>query len=146
MLSVIGDPSFIIFHLPFSIYHLSLKAGEDMTTEFHPPQRILLGPGPSNVEARVVQAMMKPILGYLDPVYLECLDEIQRFLRQVFETGNRVTLSMSGTGGCGMEACVANLVEEGEEALVCVNGFFGQRMAEKTVDANQRLLALFHEI
>ncbi len=101
-----------------------------MTTQFHPPQRVLLGPGPSNVEARVVQAMMKPILGYLDPVYLECLDEIQRYLRQVFETGNRVTLSMSGTGGCGMEACVANLVEEDEEVLVCINGFFGQRMAE----------------
>jgi len=101
-----------------------------MTTQFHPPQRVLLGPGPSNVEARVVQAMMKPILGYLDPVYLECLDEIQRYLRQVFETGNRVTLSMSGTGGCGMEACVANLVEEDEEVLVCINGFFGQRMAD----------------
>ena len=101
-----------------------------MTTPFHPPQRILLGPGPSNVDPRIAQAMMKPILGYLDPVYLECLDEIQKLLRQVFETGNRVTLSMSGTGSCGMEACVANLVEEGDEVLVCTNGFFGQRMAE----------------
>lgn len=101
-----------------------------MTNAFHPPQRLLLGPGPSNVEARVLQAMLKPILGYLDPVYLGCLDEIQKLLRSVFETGNRVTFSMSGTGGAGMEAVLANLIEEGDEVLVCVNGFFGQRAAE----------------
>jgi len=101
-----------------------------MTNAFHPPQRLLLGPGPSNVEARVLQAMLKPILGYLDPVYLGCLDEIQKLLRSVFETGNRVTFSMSGTGGAGMETVLANLIEEGDEALVCVNGFFGQRAAE----------------
>ena len=101
-----------------------------MTTSFYPPQRILLGPGPSNVEPRVLQAMLKPILGYMDPVYLQCLDHIQRLLRAVFETENRVTFSMSGTGGAGMEACLANLIEEGEEVVVCVNGFFGQRAAE----------------
>jgi alanine-glyoxylate transaminase/serine-glyoxylate transaminase/serine-pyruvate transaminase len=97
---------------------------------FNPPQRILLGPGPSNVETRVLQAMGAPLLGYLDPVYLKCMDEIQSLLRSVFETRNRVTFSISGTGGAGMEACVANLVEEGEEVLVCVNGFFGQRAAD----------------
>ncbi len=101
-----------------------------MTTTHHPPQRILLGPGPSNVEPRVLQAMLKPILGYMDPVYLQCLDHIQRLLRAVFETENRMTFSMSGTGGAGMEACLANLIEEGEEVVVCVNGFFGQRAAE----------------
>jgi len=101
-----------------------------MTTPFYPPQRILLGPGPSNVEPRVLQAMLKPILGYMDPVYLQCLDHIQRLLRVVFETENRVTFSMSGTGGAGMEACLANLIEEGEQVVVCVNGFFGQRAAE----------------
>ncbi len=101
-----------------------------MAAAFNPPQRILLGPGPSNVEARVLQAMMKPILGYLDPVYLACLDDIQRLMRLVFETGNRVTFSISGTGGAGMETCLANLIEEGDEVLVCVNGFFGQRAAE----------------
>ncbi len=100
-----------------------------MPTTFHPPQRVLLGPGPSNVEPRILQAMMAPILGYLDPLYLDCLDEIQKQLRAVFETGNRVTFSVSGTGGAGMEACIANLVEEGEEVVVCVNGFFGQRAA-----------------
>jgi alanine-glyoxylate transaminase/serine-glyoxylate transaminase/serine-pyruvate transaminase len=97
---------------------------------FNPPPRILLGPGPSNVETRVLQAMGAPLLGHLDPVYLKCMDEIQSLLRSVFETRNRVTFSISGTGGAGMETCVANLVEEGEEVLVCVNGFFGQRAAE----------------
>ena len=101
-----------------------------MTTPFYPPQRILLGPGPSNVEPRVLQAMLKPILGYMDPVYLQCLDHVQRLLRVVFETENRVTFSMSGTGGAGMEACLANLIEEEEVVVVCVNGFFGQRAAE----------------
>src|SRR5512147_1873030 len=93
-------------------------------TDFHPPQRILLGPGPSNVESRILRAMAAPVLGYLDPVYLGFLDELQRMLRQVFETSNRVTFSVPGTGGAGMETCIANLVEPGEEVVVCVNGFF----------------------
>jgi alanine-glyoxylate transaminase/serine-glyoxylate transaminase/serine-pyruvate transaminase len=101
-----------------------------MTNAFHPPQRILLGPGPSNIEPRILQAMITPILGYLDPLYLECMNDIQRQLRAVFETENRVTFSISGTGGAGMEACIANLVEEGEEVVVCANGFFGQRAAD----------------
>ena len=101
-----------------------------MTTAFHPPQRVLLGPGPSNVEPRVLQAMLKPLLGHLDPDYLHCLDHLQKLMRAVFETENRATFSISGTGGAGMEACLANLIEEGEETVVCVNGFFGQRAAE----------------
>ncbi|HYK91878.1 MAG TPA: alanine--glyoxylate aminotransferase family protein [Acidobacteriota bacterium] len=101
-----------------------------MATTFHPPQRVLLGPGPSNIEPRILQAMIAPILGYLDPVYLECMNEIQKQLRTVFETENRVTFSVSGTGGAGMEACISNLVEQGDEVIVCVNGFFGQRAAE----------------
>ena len=101
-----------------------------MSKPFNPPQRILLGPGPSNVEPRVLQAMMAPLLGHMDPIYFECMDETQALLRRVFETGNRVTLVVPGTGGAGMEACLANLIEDGEEVVVCVNGFFGQRMAE----------------
>jgi alanine-glyoxylate transaminase / serine-glyoxylate transaminase / serine-pyruvate transaminase len=101
-----------------------------MTKSFHPPQRILLGPGPSNVEPRVLQAMMAPLLGHMDPVYFECMNELQAQLRAVFETANRVTFALPGTGGSGMEACLANLIEDGEEIVVCVNGFFGQRMAE----------------
>jgi alanine-glyoxylate transaminase / serine-glyoxylate transaminase / serine-pyruvate transaminase len=101
-----------------------------MTGSFNPPPRVLLGPGPGNVEPRVLEAMLKPMLGHLDPVYLQCLDEIQRLLRAVFETSNKVTFSISGTGGAGMEACLTNLIEDGEEVLVCTNGFFGNRAAE----------------
>ena len=101
-----------------------------MQKSFHPPQRILLGPGPSNVEPRVLQAMLAPLLGHMDPVYFQCMDEIQELLRSVFETANRVTMTVSGTGGAGMETCLANLIEEDEEVVVCVNGFFGERMAE----------------
>jgi alanine-glyoxylate transaminase/serine-glyoxylate transaminase/serine-pyruvate transaminase len=101
-----------------------------MTRPFHPPQRVLLGPGPSNVEPRVLQAMLAPLLGHMDPLYFECMDETQSLLRAVFETANRVTFAVAGTGGAGMEACLANLIEEGEEVVVCVNGFFGQRMAD----------------
>ncbi len=101
-----------------------------MPSSFHPPPRILLGPGPSNVEPRILEAMMKPVLGYLDPVYLKCMDEIQALLRAVCETENLTTFPISGTGGAGMETCLANLIEEGEEVLACVNGFFGQRAAE----------------
>jgi alanine-glyoxylate transaminase/serine-glyoxylate transaminase/serine-pyruvate transaminase len=101
-----------------------------MTQSFHPPQRILLGPGPSNVESRVLQAMLAPLLGHMDPVYFECMNEVQSLLRAVFETANRVTFAVPGTGGAGMEACLANLIEADEEIVVCVNGFFGQRMAD----------------
>lgn len=101
-----------------------------MTQSFHPPQRILLGPGPSNVEPRVLQAMLAPLLGHMDPVYFECMNEVQSLLRAVFETANRVTFAVPGTGGAGMEACLANLIEEDKEVVVCVNGFFGQRMAD----------------
>ena len=74
--------------------------------------------------------MIAPILGYLDPLYLECMNEIQRQLRAVFETENRVTFPISGTGGAGMESCIANLIEDGDEVVVGVNGFFGQRAAD----------------
>jgi alanine-glyoxylate transaminase / serine-glyoxylate transaminase / serine-pyruvate transaminase len=101
-----------------------------MTTSFQPPFRYLFGPGPSNVEPRVANAMIAPLLGHLDPEYFKCLDDVQTLLRAAFETTNRVTFSISGTGGAGMEACVANLVEDGEPVVCCVNGFFGQRLAE----------------
>jgi len=103
-----------------------------MTTgaPFHPPERVLLGPGPSNVDRRVLEAMTAPILGYLDPLYLGCLETIQELLRRVFVTENALTFSLSGTGGAGMEACICNLVDGGDEVVVCSNGFFGGRIAE----------------
>jgi alanine-glyoxylate transaminase/serine-glyoxylate transaminase/serine-pyruvate transaminase len=94
------------------------------------PRRILLGPGPSEVPARVLQALALPTLGHLDPEYLRIMDETRALLQQVFGTQNRLTLAVPGTGSAGMEACVANLVEPGDEAIVCVVGAFGARMAD----------------
>lgn len=95
-----------------------------------PPRRILLGPGPSDVPARVLEALAKPTVGHLDPEYLEIMDRMGALLRQAFQTENRLTLAVSGTGSAGMEACVANLIEPGDEMIVCVNGVFGGRMKD----------------
>jgi len=95
-----------------------------------PPQRVLLGPGPSDVAPSVLGALSKPTLGHLDPAFLEVMDEIRAMARAVFRTENELTMPMSGTGSSGMETCVANLVEPGDAVLVGVNGVFGTRMAE----------------
>jgi alanine-glyoxylate transaminase/serine-glyoxylate transaminase/serine-pyruvate transaminase len=97
---------------------------------FYPPRRILLGPGPSDVPARVLEALAAPTIGHLDPEYLRIMDETRALLQQTFRTRNALTLAVSGTGSAGMEACVANLIEPGDEAIVCVAGVFGGRMAE----------------
>lgn len=98
--------------------------------EFNPPQRILLGPGPSDVDSRVLRALSAPLVGHLDPAFLEVMDEIQQLLRTVFETGNRLTIPISATGSAGMEAAFVNLVEPGDSVVVCVNGVFGERMSD----------------
>ena len=95
-----------------------------------PPRRLLLGPGPSDVHPRVLAALARPTIGHLDPVFLAILDRVQGSLRRLFGTTNALTLPISGTGSAGMEACVANLVEDGDEVVVGVNGVFGGRMAE----------------
>lgn len=97
---------------------------------FNPPRRILLGPGPSPVDDRVYRAMSAPLTGHLDPLFIRTMDEIQTMLRYVFETSNRLTIPISGTGSAGMEASVANLLEPDEEIVVCINGYFGERMCE----------------
>src|ERR1041384_8020535 len=91
---------------------------------FQPPKRLLLGPGPSPVEDRVLAAMSAPVLGHLDPLFLECMDDIQEMLRYVFETDNRVTIPISATGSAGMEAALVNVIEPGDEIVVCINGVF----------------------
>ena len=98
--------------------------------EFYPPKRILLGPGPSDVDPRVLSALSAPLVGHLDPVFLQVMDEIQRLLRTVFETGNRLTIPLSATGSSGMEAAFVNLIEPGDAVVVCVNGVFGERMSD----------------
>ncbi|HEV7298319.1 MAG TPA: alanine--glyoxylate aminotransferase family protein [Tepidisphaeraceae bacterium] len=94
------------------------------------PQRVLLGPGPSEVPARVLSALARPTIGHLDPVFLRLMDDIRDMLRQVFRTTNEMTLAVSGTGSAGMEMVIANLVEPGDTVLVAVNGVFGGRMAD----------------
>ena len=92
--------------------------------------RVLLGPGPSMVEGRVLRAMATPVTGHLDPDYLQVMDDIQELLRYTFQTQNEVTLTLSGTGTTGMEAGVCNFVEPGDNVLVAINGYFGERIAE----------------
>jgi alanine-glyoxylate transaminase/serine-glyoxylate transaminase/serine-pyruvate transaminase len=99
---------------------------------FEAPERKLFGPGPSPVDSRVLQAMTTPVLGHLDPLFLVCMDDIKSLLRYCFETDNRMTLPISGTGSAGMEACIVNLVEPGDEVIICINGFFGERLLEMT--------------
>src|SRR3954464_4119058 len=94
------------------------------------PQRILLGPGPSDVPARVLEALAKPTIGHLDPVFLKIMDEIRGKMRDVFRTKNEMTLAVSGTGSAGMETIFVNTIEPGDTALVCVNGVFGGRMKD----------------
>jgi len=98
--------------------------------DINPGDRVLMGPGPSNVSARVLQAMSAPCIGHLDPYFLSVMDETQHLLKYLFQTENTFTIPVSGTGSAGMETCFVNLVEPGEEAVVCVNGVFGMRMAD----------------
>jgi alanine-glyoxylate transaminase/serine-glyoxylate transaminase/serine-pyruvate transaminase len=106
------------------------------------PQRVLLGPGPSDVPPRVLEAMARPTIGHLDPVFLQLMDQVRARLRDVFRTKNDMTLAMSGTGSAGMETLFANLVEPGDKVLVCINGVFGQRMK----DVAERCRAEVHTI
>lgn len=89
-----------------------------------------MGPGPSDIPARVLAALGTPTVGHLDPYFLKVMDELQGMLRQVFRTQNPLTLAVSGTGSAGMETVVVNLIEPGDRMIVCVNGVFGGRMAD----------------
>lgn len=94
------------------------------------PLRKLMGPGPLNIHPRVYQALSSPVIGHLDPAYLKILDQVAELLRMVFRTKNRVTNASPGTGTSGMESCVANLIEPGDPVLVCVKGYFGDRIRQ----------------
>jgi alanine-glyoxylate transaminase/serine-glyoxylate transaminase/serine-pyruvate transaminase len=97
---------------------------------FAPPHRTLMGPGPSDVPDRVLQAMARPTIGHLDPAFISLMDEIKELLRYAFRTGNSLAMPVSGPGTAGMESCVVNLVEPGDKVIVCRNGVFGGRMKE----------------
>ncbi|HXG51575.1 MAG TPA: alanine--glyoxylate aminotransferase family protein [candidate division Zixibacteria bacterium] len=96
----------------------------------NPPSRALLGPGPSPIHPRVLQSLSLPVVGHLDPAFLQIMDESMAMLREVFQTRNRLALPMSGTGSAGMETCLVNLIEPGDSVLIGVNGVFGTRMAD----------------
>jgi len=98
--------------------------------DINPGDRVLMGPGPSNVSARVLQAMSAPCIGHLDPYFLSVMDETQHLLKYLFQTENPFTIPVSGTGSAGMETSFVNLLEPGEEVVVCINGVFGLRMAD----------------
>ncbi len=93
-------------------------------------KRVLMGPGPSDVDPRVLEALSRPTVGHLDPAFLDMLNEIKFLLQFTFQTKNEMTLAMSGTGSAGMETCIANLIEPDDKMLVCINGVFGKRMSD----------------
>lgn len=102
-----------------------------MTSErLHAPMRTLMGPGPLDIHPRVYRALASPVIGHLDPAYMAVMDRIREQLRSVFQTENELTHASPGTGTSGMEAAVANLVEEGDQVLCCVHGYFGDRIRQ----------------
>lgn len=101
-----------------------------VASELNPTARFLMGPGPSDIHPRVLKAMATPMIGHLDPQFIQIMDSLKDMLRQLFRTENDLTFAVSATGSAGMETCFTNLLEPGDEALVCVNGVFGNRMSD----------------
>ena len=99
-------------------------------SSFHPPVRTLMGPGPSDVNPRILEAMSRPTIGHLDPVFVDMMEEMKVLLRYAFQTENQLTMPVSAPGSTGMETCFVNLVEPGDKVVVCQNGVFGGRMKE----------------
>ncbi len=99
-------------------------------SSFQPPLRTLMGPGPSDVHPRILEALGRPTLGHLDPLFVGMMDELKSLLKYAFHTENELTLPISAPGSAGMEACFVNLVEPGDKVVVCINGVFGTRMRE----------------
>lgn len=110
--------------------------------ELNPPSRILLTPGPSNMDGRVYRALLAPVLGHLDPDFLRIMDDVQVLLRRLFQTENRLTFPVSGTGSAGMETAMVNCLEAGDTAVVTVAGHFGARLAEMAQRAGAQVVRL----
>ena len=100
---------------------------------FIPPKRLLMGPGPSDVHTRILNAMARQTIGHLDPAFIDMMDETKQMLKYAFITENELTMPISAPGSAGMEACFANLVEPGDKVIVCINGVFGTRMKENVI-------------
>lgn len=114
----------------------------EIPKELDPPARLLMGPGPSDVPPRVLRALAAPTVGHLDPYYLDVMNGTRRLLQHVFRTTNELTMPVSATGMAGMETCIVNLVEPGDEVLIGVNGVFGGRMC----DVAERAGAVVHRV
>jgi alanine-glyoxylate transaminase/serine-glyoxylate transaminase/serine-pyruvate transaminase len=99
-------------------------------TSFIPPRRTLMGPGPSDVPQRILDAMARPTIGHLDPAFVDMMEQLKTLLRYAFQTENALTFPVSGPGSVGMETCFVNLIEPGDKVIVCRNGVFGGRMVE----------------
>lgn len=102
-------------------------------SSFNPPQRTLMGPGPSDVSPRVLEALSRPTIGHLDMRFVEMMEEVKGMLQYAFMTENALTMPVSAPGSAGMETCFANLVEPGDKVIVCQNGVFGGRMKENVI-------------
>jgi alanine-glyoxylate transaminase/serine-glyoxylate transaminase/serine-pyruvate transaminase len=109
---------------------LKQLAATKKITSFHPPQRTLMGPGPTEIHPRVLTTMSQPAIGYLDPVFVEMMEELKTLLRYVYQTDNALTFPVSGPGSVGMEYCFVNMVSPGDKVIVARNGVFGGRMIE----------------
>jgi alanine-glyoxylate transaminase/serine-glyoxylate transaminase/serine-pyruvate transaminase len=109
---------------------LKQLASQKKITSFHPPQRTLMGPGPTEIHPRVLTTMSQPAIGYLDPVFVEMMEELKTLLRYTYQTDNALTFPVSGPGSVGMEYCFVNMVAPGDKVIVCRNGVFGGRMIE----------------
>ena len=96
----------------------------------HTSKRLLMGPGPSDANPRVLQAMATPLIGHLDPEFVQVMDEIKYMARETFLTENDMTFVVSAPGSAGMETTLVNLLEPGDEAVICIHGVFGNRMAD----------------
>src|SRR5215831_5808823 len=111
-------------------------------TSFHPPQRTLMGPGPTEIHPRVLTTMSQPAIGYLDPVFVEMMEELKTLLRYVYQTKNPLTFPISGPGSVGMEYCFVNMVAPGDKVIVCRNGVFGGRMIENVERAGGKAIVI----
>jgi len=114
-------------------------------SELKPPERILMGPGPSNVHYRVYRALTTPIIGHLDPDFMKIMDDICEMLRFVFQTKNKLTIPISGTGSSGMEASFVNVLEPGDKVVIGVNGVFGERMVDVATRCGAEVIRIDEE-
>jgi alanine-glyoxylate transaminase/serine-glyoxylate transaminase/serine-pyruvate transaminase len=120
------------------------KEGQKVMTqhigELNPPVRLMLTPGPSSIDPRVYRAMATPLVGHMDPWFKGCMEETQILMRQIFQTENRITMPLSASGSGGIEASVVNVLEEGDEGIVAVNGTFSERMYEIATRASSKIV------